>query len=103
MHWLKLFLSPRFEEKTRNVSPGHRCPRCFKVCIFIQNQMTFLRTKENNSKSHKMIWIILELEQDILMLSIVSKFRYVPFEITRVRDVKISQTKGNNSCRNIVI
>ena len=30
----------------------------------------------------EMIWIILEHEQDILVLSIVYKFRKVPFEIT---------------------
>ena len=82
MQWLKLFLSPKFEETSRNVSPGHGCLSCCKVCIFLQSQTTFLRTKGNYSRSQKMIWIILELEQDILMLSIVSKFRYVPFEIT---------------------
>ena len=84
MHWLKLFLSTRFEETTRNVSPGEGSPSCCKVCIFLQSQTTFIRTKRNNSRSHKMIWIILELEQDILMLRFVSMFRKVPFEIELV-------------------
>ena len=34
------------------------------------------------TQNHGMIWIILELEQDILVLSIVSKFGKVPFEST---------------------
>ena len=51
----------------------------------VKNEI-FLRTKDNNSWSHEMIWIILELERDIFMLSILSKFGKVPFEITWVRD-----------------
>ena len=41
----------------------------------------FYEKKGNNSWSHRIIWIILELNQDILVLSIVSKFRKVPFEM----------------------
>ena len=35
---------------------------------------TFLCTKGNRPGSYEMIWMILKFEQDILMLSIVSKF-----------------------------
>ena len=39
-----------------------------------QKQKTFLCTKGNRPGSYEMIWMILKFEQDILMLSIVSKF-----------------------------
>ena len=39
-------------------------------------------TKDINSQSHGMIMIFLKLDQDILVLSIKSKFGKVPVEIT---------------------
>ena len=54
-------------------------PMLLQIPIFSQTKAkkTFAMnkgTKGNHSGSHKMIWIILKLEEDILMLSIVSKF-----------------------------
>ena len=54
-----------------------------KLRIFSQ---TKAKKTFNHSGGHKMIWIILKIEQDILMLSVVFKFPYVPFEIPRVRE-----------------
>ena len=42
-------------------------------------------------EAHGITWIILELEQDILVLSIVSKFRKVPFEITELETLHHKQ------------
>ena len=53
------------------------------VAKFAQSKNNlFWWTKGNYTWSYKMIWIILELEQDNLVLSIVSTLGKVPFEIT---------------------
>ena len=41
--------------------------------------------------AHGMTWIIFELEQDILVLSIVSKLHKVPFEITELETLHRKQ------------
>ena len=56
-------------------------PKIKNDIIFNERRAITLEVKK------EIIWIILKLEQEILMFSIVSKFCKVPFEITRVRNL----------------
>ena len=74
--------------------------RCCKIRIFSQTKRikTFYEQRPIILKpqSHKIIWIILKLEQNIQMLGIASKFLEVPFKSLELENINKDRKKGQN-------